>query len=123
MLTLRERLLAAADRPREKVEVPEWAEALAGEVLHVTAMSSAERDVWEQELLEKKKAGGAAMVHGFRAALVALCTVDADGRRIFTDADVYALGQKADKPVDRLFDAACRLNGIGVKEAEKIEGN
>ncbi len=123
MSSLRERLLAANDRPREQVEVPEWAEALAGEALYVSTMSSADRDSWEAELAEKKAAGVAAAVHGFRAALVARCVVNAAGERIFTDGDVAALGRKADKPVDRLFDVACRLNGMGAKEAEALEGN
>lgn len=121
--SVRERILALADRVREPVDVPEWAEAVGDAKLYIAAMSAADRDVWEAELVEKKMRGARALLHGFRAALVARCLVDENWQRIFTDDDVAALGAKSDKPLDRLFDVATRVNAIRPEDAEAVEKN
>ena len=99
----RDEILNAKDLNYEDVEVPEW-----GGTVRVRAMMAYERDELELEALEAQKKPAA--VRNLRARLVARCVVDADGKRIFTDADVEALGKKHGAVIDRLFWVAQRLS-------------
>jgi hypothetical protein len=108
-------ILAAADLPTEKVPVPEW-----GGDVYVRTMSGTERDHFEQTIADGKKATTLTHVRA-RLAVKTLC--DQSGNRLFGDEDADALGKKSGKVLDRLFDAAQRLNGIGDKEAENLLGN
>src|SRR5260221_673414 len=55
-----------------------------------------------------------------RAKIVARCVVDDDGNRLFSDADVTALGEKSGAPIDRIFAVAARLSGMGEEDTEKL---
>ena len=118
-LTLRERILAAQDRPFEDVEVPEW-----GAVVRVLSMSGLDRDRWEAEMLERNKRPAAERLANVRASLVARCSADpATGERLFADADIDALGAKAARALDRVFAVASRLNGLSDADAEQLAKN
>jgi hypothetical protein len=49
--------------------------------------------------------------------------VDDQGKRIFTDEDIEALGNKNAAPLDRICDVARRLSGMGRAEKEKLAKN
>ena len=104
-------ILGATDLPLERVEVPEWSGAV-----YLRTMTGAERDAFDAEVLSAPDRHINA-----RARLVIRVLVDADGNRLFADADAEALGAKSAAALNRLFDAACRLNGFGdaVEDAEK----
>lgn len=115
MLT-RDLILAADDLPRERVDVPEW-----GDFVFVRGMNGAERDSWETELAKAGKddevdsvAAGADASSSFRASVLVRCFCDDKGDRLFADADAAALGKKSGKALDRAFDIARRLSGIGL---------
>lgn len=55
-----------------------------------------------------------------RAKLIVLCAVDEGGRPLFTEDDVRALGRKAAKPLDRLFDACRRLAGLSEDDVDRL---
>ena len=116
-MTLREEILALADRAVVEVAVPEW----GGRTLRLAALSAADRDAYELERFEQRKAGGLPV--NVRAALVGRCVVDENMQRVFTEADLVALGQKNGKALDRLYDAALRLNVYTEAEQKAIEGN
>ena len=59
----------------------------------------------------------------FRTTVVALCTVDANGVRMFEVADAKAMLSKAAGPFERLCTAICALNGFSKKDVEELEGN
>lgn len=117
-MNLRETILAAQDSKRIPVEVPEW-----GVTVYLRTLSGTERDAFEGGLMKGKGKQRAPDLANLRARLVALCAVDADGKRIFADDDIPALGAKASAPLDRLFSAAQELNGLSGKDVEDLEGN
>jgi hypothetical protein len=108
-------ILQAPDMPVETVSVPEW----GGQVC-VRTMSGTDRDAFEASLIGKQGEvqGGGQQLQNVRARLVALTVCDKTGVRLFTDADIPALGAKSAKALDRVFAVAQRLNGIGQQEVD-----
>lgn len=115
MSTLREQIFAAQDLPSKAVPVPEW-----GLEVFVRSMTGAERDQYEQDLLAARGADGKVNLANVRARLVAFCTVDAEGKRVFANEDIPALGAKSAAALDRVFAAASALNGIGQKDVDEL---
>lgn len=110
----KDNILSASDLPNEEVPVPEW-----GGSVFVRTMSGIERDAFEQSIVDSKKRG----LVNVRARLAVQVVCDSAGSRIFTDADADALGRKSGKALDRIFDVAQRLSGIGAKDVESLEKN
>ena len=103
----------------ELVSVPEW----AGEIA-VRAITAAERDDYEASLLLMHDDGSREFRRAnMRARLCALAIVDAQGSRLFSDADAEMLGGKPAAIIDRIFAVAQRLAGIGPGDAETLEKN
>jgi len=107
-------ILSAADLPHEDVAVPEW-----GGTVRIRTMTSGARDDYEQKMLAAK----GQTQRNVRAQLVVLCAVDEAGGRLFGPSDIEALGRKSAKALDRLFDVAIRLNGMGPADIEELEKN
>lgn len=114
-LLSRDAILAADDREYEVVPCPEW----GGEV-RLRSLTGAERDAYEQSLVQTRGKSREMNLRNARAKLVALCAVDENGKRLFTDADVNALGKKNAKPLDRLFDVARRLSGLTEDDVDRL---
>lgn len=114
---LKEEILGLDDRKVEEVEVKEW----GGLKVRVAAMSAADRDAWEIGAYEERKSAG--RLQNVRAKLVARCLVDDKGERVFSDADIEALGRKSAAALDRLYDVAQRLNALSTAAMKEIEGN
>ena len=123
-LSLRERILALDDRLYEEVVVPEWAEVLGDEPLRVRGMTGSERDRWEGEMVRFSPDGRRRQMDfsDLRAKLVARCVVDEDGKRIFTDRDIGALGGKSASALQRLFEVAQRLSRLTDEDVEELTG-
>jgi len=111
----RDTILAVDDREYETVPCPEW----GGEV-RLRSLTGAERDAYEQSLVQTRGKSREMNLRNARAKLVALCAVDESGKRLFADADVDALGKKNAKPLDRLFDAARRLSGLSEDDVGRL---
>jgi hypothetical protein len=116
-------ILAASDLERELVEVPEWDGAV-----YVQAMTGLERDGFEASIIEVRQNGKGVtttknIFENMRAKMCARCLVDAEGVRLFTDAEVDALGAKSAAALDRVFAVAQRLNGMGRADMEELAGN
>ena len=126
----RDDILKAEDSAPVEVDCPEW----GGTVL-VRGMTGKERDAWEVSLADEASRStavqrgrrGAAQLGvslvNVRAKLVARCCVDDEGERLFTDADVAALGEKSAAPIDRIFTVAAQLCGIGDEDMEVATAN
>jgi len=113
MSDLKARLLGLrATVPSETVSVPG-----VGEV-EVRGLTAAGRDEWEQRIVSAK----GKTVRNIRASLVALCVYEAD-RLVFSPGDIDALGELPAQVVDRLYEVASRLSGLGAKDQETLEGN
>ena len=117
-LLTREAILQADDLPRELVEVPEW-----GGALYVRALTGAERDAFEQSIVETRGKNTRMNLRNIRARLVALTVVDEDGNRLFSDDDVEALGRKSAAALNRVFEVAQRLSGLRPEDVEELAGN
>ena len=113
-LLTREQILSATDIAREVVKVPEW----GGEVA-IAAMSGAARDAWEQSLVGERKLS----LDNIAARLVAYCAVDADGKRLFSNDDIEALGRKSARALARCVKVAQKLNGLTAGDLEDLGKN
>lgn len=123
-MSLREKILAAEDRPFRDVPTPEWA-GNGVPTARVITMAAADRDTWEAEaMLARTQLEGTARLRNMRAALVVRCLVDPEsGERIFSDQDVEPLGQKSAKVIDRLFAVATDLNAVTDEDMKALEKN
>jgi hypothetical protein len=108
-------LLAACVLPRETVKVPE----LNGDVI-VQGMSGAQRDAWEASLVEGRGKRRKMNTANIRAKLVAQCCVDSDGKRLFSDEDVEALGTARVDVLNRLFGVAQKLSGVSDEDVDEL---
>lgn len=108
-------ILNATDIQFQVVPVPEW-----GGDVRVRSMTGADRDAYEQSLMASRGPDEKANLRNVRARLVAFCAVDDAGERLFSDADVDALGTKSARALDRVFDVASKLNGMGAGEIAEL---
>ena len=114
----REAILQAQDLPTERVPVPEW----GGEVI-VRGLTGAERDRFEQSIVETRGKDTRVNLRNIRAKLVTLCVVDEEGKRLFKDDDVELLGRKSAVALNRIFEVAQRLSGLRPEDVEELAGN
>lgn len=120
-MSLRDQIKAAEDfQVSEPIPCPEWG---ADCVLHVRTISGAERDAFEESVLVKKGKKREVTLKDIRAKLVRLATCDERGTPVFEIGDERWITEKTSKPLDRLFSAAQKLNGITDEDVEEMVGN
>lgn len=110
MLT-REDILSVQDIMTKAVDVPEW-----GGTVYVRNLSGKDRDAWELLFANGNPVN-------VRATLVAKCACDESGERLFGDTDITELGKKSAAGLDRIFEAATKLNRIAPGDLEELAGN
>ena len=97
------KILAAVDVVKELVNVPEW-----GGDVYVRSITAAERGQIEAAAARFKESGARddsfARLFTLRFAAMGIC--DADGNRLFSDADVEQLAKKNAAVVARLAEIA-----------------
>lgn len=103
----RDDILGADDRQIRTVAVPEW----GGEVL-VRGLTGAERDRYEESLWVGRGKNRKLNWTNARAKLVAASVVGEDGKPLFTQRDVEALGAKSSAALDRIYSVAQELSGV-----------
>lgn len=125
MALSKQQIFGAVDLPKNRVDVPEWAEAgkEADAYVFVRTMTARERDAFEELTFHSNGKDVDTNLANFRARLVTLTAVDDDGARIFDDGDVQSLGDKSGKVIARLFEAANALNGFGKDEVDQLAKN
>lgn len=114
----RDAILEADDTQFEIVPCPEW-----GGDVRLKSIRGSQRDAYEASVLEQNGSDRKVNMRNARAKLIVLCAVDDEGRALFSADDVNALGRKNAKPIDRLFDAARKLAGMGADDVEKLTEN
>jgi hypothetical protein len=119
----RDDFLKAEDNVAEEVDLSDIP-GYHGSVL-VRGMTGRERDDFELSFQQRGRRGefmpvGITNLANITARLVSRCVVDDDGNRLFTDADVTALGNKSSAALERLNAVASRLSGIGPKEMQEL---
>ena len=122
MVLSKEQVLGADDLKKESVSCPEW----GGDLL-VREPTAMEWDNYEQSLTQTEEVGKRIVVKGnfgnAKARLVVRCAIDESGKRLFTDEDADALGQKSATAIGRLFDVIERLGGVSQRAKERLEKN
>lgn len=113
-------ILQVVDRKTEDVEVPEW-----GGAVRVQEFSGSDRDAFEQSMVKIGADGKReADLTNMRAKLVAMCLVDAEtGERMFSDSEIDLLGRKSAMALERVFEVAQRINGLGASDTEAAAKN
>jgi hypothetical protein len=114
----RDAILAAKALKTEDVPVPEW----GGSVL-VRELPGRERDEWEASLAVQRGKQMVPDVANMRAKLVARSVIGEDGKPVFTQQDVSALGELSAAALDRVFEVASRLSGLSEADLEAAAGN
>ena len=111
----RDEILGADDLKTESVDVPEW-----GGAVTVRELTGTERDLWESSVVKTNGADVTIDSKNMRAKLAALCIVDDEGKRLFTEKDAIKLGEKSAAALDRVTDVARRLSRIGEVELDNL---
>ncbi len=117
-LLTREQILEAVDVGEELVAVPEW-----GGTVRVVGLTGDERDAFEAQLVSERQGKTHIDLRQVRAKLAAAAVRDEAGVRIFSQADVDALGRKSAAALQRVFKVAQRLSGLSDEEAAELAGN
>lgn len=110
-----EQILSAPDIVQE--EVSAW-----GGTVWVRGMTGTQRDAFEASLIGSSR-GKSLSIANVRARLVAICAVNDEGGRLFTDAQASALGAKSAAELDKVYEVASRLSGIGKKDVDDLKKN
>ncbi len=109
------------------VDVPEW-----GGQVFVRQISGTERDEFEARQQWRNRQCACAddteeaavdRLNNFRARVAALTLADSKGKALFTEEQVEALGEKNGAALDRVFDVACRMNGLYQADIEDLVKN
>lgn len=114
----KEQILGAKDIRIEKVSVPEW-----GGDVYVKGMTGTERDKFEASIVEMRGSQQKLNMVNVRAKLACYCLCDEKGERLFTDAEMGELAKKSASALQRIFDTAQRLSGIGDADVESLVKN
>jgi len=119
----KQQIVSVNDLPLEKVLVPEWAGGDPEAYVMVKGMTAGERDYWELSLLTSPQTPEERDLTDYRAKLCVMCMCDDEGKRLFNDADVKVLSGKSGRALERVFQKARSLSGLGMKEIEELEKN
>ena len=106
------------DLPREKVNIPEW-----GGSIYVGTMMGDQRDEWEISLMANKTGNQHDNLRNLRARLAIIVCEDEAGNKLFVPADAERLGKKSASALQRIFNAAKKLNKIGDDDVEELAKN
>ncbi len=113
----RDEFKSASEMSPVPVPLPECGED-AG--YYVGMMSGRERGEIERQFSGSKPTDDPS---GFRVAVLVRSVCDAQGKRLFTAADAAWLAERAAGALERLFEAACKLNGYSKADVEDLEKN
>lgn len=117
-LLTKQQIVDVDDRQFEDIPVVEW----DGEV-RILGLSGTQRDAYEAGILDQRGGERKVMLTNARAKLVALCLVDENFNRLFTQDDVRQLGRKSAAALERCFDKARELSGMAPGDVERLTEN
>lgn len=109
MLLDKKSILMCNDIPSEVVEVPQW-----GGSVKVRGMTAGERDQFEEMIRTKG-------LNALRGTLAAMCIIDDNDNRLFSDDEITKLAKKSAEALDIVVAAASRLSGLTADDAELLE--
>lgn len=113
----RDDILKVQDIKIEKISVPEW-----GGDVYVKGMTGTERDAFEGSIVSANGKNTSVNMVNIRAKLAAQSICDEGGTRLFDDKDIKVLGAKSATALQRIFEVAQRLSGIGDEAMQELAG-
>jgi len=116
MLT-KENILGANDLLIRDVDVPEWRG-----VVQLRSLPGTERDLFENTV-QKRKVGANLELKGLKVLLLSLTIIDGEGKLMFSESDLDKLNSKSAKVINKLFEVATEMNGIGEEAVEELRKN
>lgn len=123
MTSIKDRIKAADDLPKQEVKIAEWGDESGPLVLYIRTMGSRERDEYEASLVEGRGKNQRTSTKNARAKMLVSTAVDEAGKPIFDQSDIEWLGEKSAKVVDRLVDIAMAMSGFTDKDIDHLVGN
>jgi len=112
-----ETILAADDRPMVRAFAPKW-----GGHVWLDTMSGRELDEYERYLAHRVDPKTEEFVDcDWRANFLARCICDKNRRRLFSEAQIVALGLKSADTLDYLFGIAQRLNKRTQRDIDELK--
>ena len=112
----RDQILQADDLETRDVEA--W-----GGVVCVRSLTGTERDALEASTLQGKGKNKDVNLSNFRAKLCARAIVDEQGKRVFNDEDIAALGRKSSGELSKVYNVAAELSGISEADVDELTKN
>ncbi len=106
-------ILEADDLTTKLVAVPEWKGAV-----RIRVMAGVDRDAFEKSMMKFKGDAVERDVTNARAKLVARCVCDKEGRRLFNESQIEALGRKNQVALSTLAKECQILNGMDDESKE-----
>ncbi len=119
MALTKDEILKIRDLKVEPIDIPEW-----GGVVYVRGMTGEERDKFESSIVQMA-AGGEQKINmkNVRARMACYTLCDEDGNRLFFDSEINELAKKSALALQRIFEVAQRLSGIGQVEMDSLLKN
>ncbi len=102
--------------PIQAVSLPE----LGGETVYVWGLSGAERDAFEATMTVQRGKKREQNLANIRARFLVIILRDADGKRLFTDAEADVVGNLPASVLDRLFDVGRKLSGMTEADVDEL---
>ncbi len=122
MGTLRDKILAARELPRQEVETPEWAPFGVPSV-HVRGFTVAEAERYGEVSTASGPDGKPLTNSSIIAMLCASLIVDETGERVFTEDDAEALKAMPVSVVNRIVQAGLRQSGLETTDGNPSKGD
>jgi len=117
-----EDILTADDTIIEYCPVPEWGNKKGG--VYVRSLRGDELDDYQGSMLTKNGKGKQVVTYdNMRTKLVVKTICDAQGNRLFNDAQIPLLAKKNAAGLSRVFEVASRLSGLNEKDIKEMEDN
>lgn len=114
----REQILSIVDLKPQGIQIEEW-----GGTVFIRPMNALERAEWEGYVFSSSDTPKAKVIDQARERLAVLSICDAQGKRLFTDADIPELGKKNAIALERIGQAAMRLNKLTPKDIRDLAKN
>ena len=111
-------ILSADDLESQTMTIPEW----GGEVI-IRTMTEADRSKIEASVIQQNGSNQSVNMERYKVKIVVASLVDEEGKRLFTQKNIDALRQKSARPINRIVNAAQKLNGISDDDVEELMGN
>lgn len=113
---IREDILAKKDLGEKSLHIPMWDITVCIRVL--TTEEREKVETWFRKADGETGSG----VSNIREKIAVLVCTDENGNKIFKEDDVDELAVKSSLALDLIFETAMKVNCIGQKEIEEMEG-